>query len=138
MGNPYEPIPFVDEDQDISASKTNNLIRLCNRNRVIPGPGLYYEFTDGGLVLDNIASVIFWGALTPGGGIAGATGTPPTPGSATCNIYGLNGAAAWTDTGTTETVLFDVPSTTAIGGNKYILVYRGSDGYLHAFVEGCP
>jgi hypothetical protein len=57
MGNPYDPIPLVDEDQDISASKTNDLIRLCNRNRIIPDEQtLHGEFTEGGCLLSVIES----------------------------------------------------------------------------------
>lgn len=101
------------------------------------GGNLELQWVAGAPMIRGLSPVVFMGALTPSGGIAAATGTPPTPGFATCNTYKLNGKGPWLPTGKSEVVLFDVPSTTAIGGSKFIEVYRGSDGYLHAFVEGC-
>lgn len=134
---PHRTVRRVEPEDDITADDRNYLAEEIERLQIIEGVGIRVEATPLGQIVHAPTYPQYVGALTPSGGIAAATGSPPTPGSETCQIYDILGSGPWQYRGYSRKVYNDLKSTNNIAGSTYITCIMAPDGTIRALGEGC-
>jgi hypothetical protein len=135
------PVTRVEPDDEVTSDDRNYLAAEIEARTVIPGPGLEAQRTPAGTLLRVVMRGELLGALSPGGGINCATGSPPTPGSATCQLYDLVGSGPWPSKGISDVVYNDytsVTNSTGVAASTYVICYRAADGTIRVLGEPCP